>query len=212
MVPWAWFSHTVLGRVSNTDHLLCLQKCSVVAMCCRCAPASDVMIDAAKAAVAIARYPPLGHRSIGAHFPQLNCATLPQSFMMPWMEQNASTVIVMCETVGCLDQIDDVAAIPGVDGILIGTFDLCTSLGVLDDWENPKMREAFSKVGAACHKHGKIFGVAGLNHLPEMLSWVIHHLGARLVISKGDMAIVSDGLKTAHDTLRKLEQRNGAAS
>ena len=163
-------------------------------------------IAAAKAAVAISRYPPLGHRSIGAHFPQLNCATLPQDVMMPWMEKNASTVIVMCETVGCLEQIDDVAAVPGVDGILIGTFDLCTSLGVLNDWENPKIKEALSKVAMACKTHGKIFGVAGLNHLPKVLSWVINDLGARLVISKGDTAIISDGLKAAHDTLRKLVQ------
>lgn len=117
------------------------------------------------------------------------------------MEQNASTVIVMCETVECLNEIDDVAAVVGVDGILIGTFDLSASMGVLNDWGNPKIKEALSKVGEACRKHGKIFGVAGLNHLPHLLAWAIAELDLRLIISKGDMAMVSDGMKAAHDTL-----------
>lgn len=149
----------------------------------------------------------MGRRSCGAHFPQFNCATLGQDLMMPALDQRGSTAIVMCETVECLNEIDGVAAVDGVDGILIGTFDLSIELGILGDWENPKLKEALEKVGMACKKHGKVFGVAGLNHLPAVLTWVINTLGARFVVGKGDMAIVSDGMKASCDAIRALENK-----
>lgn len=113
----------------------------------------------------------------------------------------------MVETVACLDVIDEVASVPGVDVILIGTFDLSTELGILGDWENPKLKKALEKVANACKKHGKVFGVAGLNHLPVVLKWVINVLGARFVVGQGDMQILANGLKSSYETLRGLEDQ-----
>ena len=113
----------------------------------------------------------------------------------------------MCETVECLNEIDGVAAVDGADGILIGTFDLSIELGILGDWETPKLKQALEKIGMACEKHGKLFGVAGLNHLLEVLKWIINTLGARFIVGKGDMAIVSDGMRASYDAIRALENK-----
>lgn len=67
-----------------------------------------------------------------------------------------SLLIPQCETLGCLENIDTIAAMPGVDGIFIGPYDLSVALGKPADMENPALTEAIAHVLAVCHKHGKI--------------------------------------------------------
>jgi len=52
-----------------------------------------------------------------------------------------------------------------------------------------------------------VFVVAGLNHLPDVVKGEISGLGARLIVGKGDMAIVADGMKARHEGLRTLDNK-----
>lgn len=75
-----------------------------------------------------------------------------------YMERsNRQTLLLpQCETVGCLDHIEEIAAMEGVDGIFLGPFDLSIALGCPAEFDTPRMREATERVLAACRDNGKL--------------------------------------------------------
>ena len=83
--------------------------------------------DAERAALAT-RYPPLGERSWGPFGPLW-------SGQAPGTEDANEGVRcwVMIETPGALDEVEEIAATPGVDGLFVGPFDLSLSLGTTPD-------------------------------------------------------------------------------
>lgn len=63
-------------------------------------------------------------------------------------------LIPQCETREALDQIDQIAALPGVDGIFIGPCDLSIALGIPLQFDNPLLLEACERVLRACKQNG----------------------------------------------------------
>jgi 2-keto-3-deoxy-L-rhamnonate aldolase RhmA len=57
-----------------------------------------------------------------------------------------------------LEQIDAIAATPGVDVIFVGTSDLAFSLGHRGQQDHPEVQEALKKIVAAGRAHHKILG------------------------------------------------------
>jgi 4-hydroxy-2-oxoheptanedioate aldolase len=106
--------------------------------------------DAAAAAAAM-RYPPDGIRSYGQTRPRYASTS----------EANADVVLlVMIETVEALDNVDAIAATPGVDGLFVGPVDLGLSLGLPLDFTGsaPAVAEAIDRVVAAAGRAGKFAG------------------------------------------------------
>lgn len=68
-------------------------------------------------------------------------------------------VAIQIETLGALEEADQIAAIEGVDLLFIGPADLSQSLGVLGQPEDPKVWAAIDRVAAACDRHGKAWGI-----------------------------------------------------
>jgi 4-hydroxy-2-oxoheptanedioate aldolase len=69
---------------------------------------------------------------------------------------NDETLIIpQCETKACLENIDEIAAIPGVDGIFIGPYDLSVSLGCPAEFDTPKFTLALKRVLDSCQREGK---------------------------------------------------------
>ena len=69
---------------------------------------------------------------------------------------NRETMLIpQCETIGCLEDIESIAAVDGVDGIFIGPFDLSTALGIPGQFDAPQMVEAIGRILKACKAAGK---------------------------------------------------------
>mgnify|MGYP003296796489 CR=1 FL=1 len=64
-------------------------------------------------------------------------------------------LIPQCETVGCLEELDEIAALPQVAGIFIGPFDLSVALGIPGQFGREEFRSALLKIRDCCHRHGK---------------------------------------------------------
>lgn len=64
-------------------------------------------------------------------------------------------VIPQCETKEAFENIEEIAAIKGVDGIFIGPCDLSISLGVPLQFDSPVLLDAIEKILAVCKKYGK---------------------------------------------------------
>jgi 2-dehydro-3-deoxyglucarate aldolase len=127
--------------------------------------------DDARKAVNAVYYPPTGTRGTGLARAQGYGATFPA--YKEWISENA-VVIVMIEHIDAVEAFDEIMAVPGVDGYIIGPYDLSASLGVPGQFDDPRVIEAIDKVlsaGKAINKPGGIHVVepdmALLNHYIE---------------------------------------------
>jgi 2-keto-3-deoxy-L-rhamnonate aldolase RhmA len=116
--------------------------------------------EEARKAVAATRYPPEGIR--GFAYYRANDYGL--NFKDYAETSNEETlVIVMIETKQAVENIEEIVAVPGIDGILIGPYDLSGSYGIPGQVDSPVMREAGKKVIKACIKSSKAAGLHIVN-------------------------------------------------
>ena len=133
------------------------------------------------------KYPPIGHRSVAGAQPTLNFQSHPMAEATEAVN-SATLLIVMLETPTAINNADKIAAIPGIDSLLIGTNDLCMELGIPGQLDHPKVIEAYQTTIAACQKHGKYAGMGGV-YQPSLMEKYIG-MGARLILGGSDLALM----------------------
>lgn len=70
---------------------------------------------------------------------------------------NRETLLLpQCETKGCLDNIEKIAALEGVDGIFIGPYDLSIGLGIPAQFNEPIFIDAIARILKACKDNNKL--------------------------------------------------------
>lgn len=114
--------------------------------------------DEARAVVRYARYPPDGERGAGGLAPHLGFGVNRPEYLVSANRQ--IMVAIQIETLGAVDNIDEIAAVPGVDVIFIGPNDLHLALGLpAVFWSDAQpFAEAIKKVSAACRREGVALG------------------------------------------------------
>ena len=69
---------------------------------------------------------------------------------------NRETMLIpQCETLGCLEHIEEIAAMEGVDGIFVGPFDLSTAMGIPGQFDAPEFQQALRHIQCVCADAGK---------------------------------------------------------
>jgi 4-hydroxy-2-oxoheptanedioate aldolase len=115
-------------------------------------------VEQVKALVKSAKYPPVGQRSWGG-YSMLQAAGVPAGVYLK--EANSQTLIfAMIETQEALDNLDAIAAVPGLDGLFVGPSDLSIALtnGEKIDRLGAGTIAAMKKVSAACKKNNLVAG------------------------------------------------------
>lgn len=163
--------------------------------------------DDAKRAIDVTKYPPFGKRSLSAGFPHFEYGSPSPEALVKQMNESGSQCFIMIETADALAAVDDIAALPGCDVLLVGSQDLATEIGTMPDWDHPAFWDALQAVGKAAKKHSKIMGIAGLYHRPDILERVINELGAKWVVGAHDVGLLSSGGRTNSDLLRSLQAK-----
>jgi len=118
--------------------------------------------DEARAAVTCCRYPTAGTRSV--YFPQ---RSMNKGGLLGYAGAANDNVIValQVETASCIKNIDEIAAVPGVDMLFLGQNDLCMSMGLYEKYKfpdmytSPELGDATSKLIAAAQKNDVILGI-----------------------------------------------------
>ena len=118
--------------------------------------------DEARHAVSSARYPTQGTRSV--YFPQRSTN---KDGLLGYVGNANKNVIValQVETKSCIDCMEDIAAVPGVDILFLGQNDLCMSMGLYEKYEFPHMytcnelAAATDKLVANAKKNGVTLGL-----------------------------------------------------
>lgn len=70
---------------------------------------------------------------------------------------NRNTMLIpQCETLGCLEHIEEIAAMEGVDGIFVGPFDLSIAMGYPLQFDHPEVVAAIDRILRVCKENGKL--------------------------------------------------------
>jgi len=157
----------------------------------------------ARAVVDHARFAPLGRRSVMGPTPALGYRALPPEKINQAL--NAETlIVVMLESPQGIANAHAIAAVPGVDVVLIGSNDLCNRLGIPGELRHPKLREACESAAQACRAHGKTLGIGGIRGDLELQRDLVQ-LGARFIIAGSDTGYLADAARRDADALRRLD-------
>ncbi|MGC5172756.1 HpcH/HpaI aldolase family protein [Microbacterium sp. DT81.1] len=143
----------------------------------------------ARAAVSAVKHAPLGTRSLAGAAPQLNYRTLPPDRVVQELDQ-ASMVVVMVESRAGLDAVEEIAAVEGIDIVLVGANDLSVELGIAGQMDHPQIDAAFMRVIAACRAGGKTVGLGGLGGWPDLIRSYVA-LGAGYVSTGNDISFLA---------------------
>ncbi len=151
--------------------------------------------------VSYCRYPPAGKRSMTGALPQLDFGQHPIADAASAL--NAATlVVVMLETPEAIERADAIAAVPGVDALLIGTNDLCMEMDIPGAFADERVVAAYGAVIRACKTHGKFPGMGGI-YAPDLMKRYIEQ-GMRLILSGSDFAFMMNGAKGQAAALRAM--------
>jgi len=147
-------------------------------------------VDTAKQAQRIAdafHYPPMGHRSWGGPPPAYGY--LPPNVAEAQKAINDEVLtIAMIESPEGVKNAGDIAAVDGIDVLLIGSFDLTSELGIAGQMGHAKLIDACATVAAACREHGKVLGMGGINNREDAQRYV--GMGARYLGSGTDHSYI----------------------
>ena len=147
------------------------------------------------------KYPPVGHRSMGGTGPHYGLRNVSVGEAAKALNA-ANLTVVMLETPAAIANAEEIAAVPGVDVLLIGTNDLCAEMGIHGDFGNARVTEAYQAMIAACNRHNKFPGMAGVYNEELMARYI--GLGARFILSGNDAALLTAAATARAGALRKM--------
>ena len=143
-------------------------------------------VEQAKALVGWSKYEPVGNRGFGSVAGHTGYGPAGEATAFFETANRDTLIIAQIELASAIEEIDGIAALDGIDALLIGPNDLAISLGVAGQMGSPVLEQAIGKVAEAASKHGKIFGMHGPDSLLER--WIPE--GLTLVMSALDNSML----------------------
>jgi 2-keto-3-deoxy-L-rhamnonate aldolase RhmA len=157
--------------------------------------------EQARALVDAFRFAPMGHRSTGGTNAQFGYR--PPAAAEAQKVLNAEILIIpMIETPLAVENADAIAAIDGIDALLIGTNDLTLEMGISGQVGHARIKSAYAKVASACKRHGKVLGMGGV--YDQELATEYIGMGARLILGANDHALILNAASQRVQFLRGL--------
>lgn len=151
--------------------------------------------DAMRALVERLRYPPAGRRGFGPRRAG-GYGRTPRFWSSPGAEV---ACLAQIESAAGVEAAASIAAVDGVDALVVGCADLSFALGAPQDLEAPALREAVDRVRAACHAAGIAFGIAGSGDLMTLCE--LAGSSAQLLVYSADVRIYAQAMDEAAGAL-----------
>ncbi len=161
----------------------------------RCESASE-----AAEVVKWSKFPPVGRRGCDGGGPDMPYLSMPLDRYLG--EANLQTfVVIQIEEPQAVEVVDEIAAVEGVDVVMLGPGDFSAHCGIPGQLSHPMMLAATRRIAAAAQNAGKHWGmpVAG----PEQARHAIDQ-GARFIASGADIVYVKRGLESLQSQIAEL--------
>jgi 4-hydroxy-2-oxoheptanedioate aldolase len=156
--------------------------------------------DEARQVVRWSKFAPLGTRGIDGANPDMPyCSMDPAEYVRV---ANAETwIVIQIEDPQALKHVDEIAAVEGVDVVMLGPADFSILCGVPGQFEHPKVEEALNVVARAADRHGKAWGT--IASTPERARQLVER-GALWTTCGCDLIWVKNGLEQARADIARM--------
>jgi 2-dehydro-3-deoxyglucarate aldolase/4-hydroxy-2-oxoheptanedioate aldolase len=150
----------------------------------------------AKEVLSYMSYPPHGVRGVATY----NRSAAWGKDLSAINSGRAAKCIIQIESLGALADVDDIAALDGVDILFVGPLDLSFALGTPRDFKNPVFIEATNKVITAAKAHGKVAGILAADAASAI---ELRERGFGFIAIGSDSTILSQALTSTVEALKK---------
>lgn len=159
-------------------------------------------IDEVKQVVDWGKYAPVGNRGFFlSRVTDFGFSDKIDDLPAFFKERNEETLIIpQCETPECLEIIEDICAIEGVDGIFVGPFDLTIALGIPAQFDHPIFKDALARIYKACRDNNKFAFIFGAN--TDQAKFYKDY-GFDAVTCSMDASIMIDAFKSMLETVKE---------
>jgi 2-dehydro-3-deoxyglucarate aldolase/4-hydroxy-2-oxoheptanedioate aldolase len=150
--------------------------------------------------VTCTRYPPAGGRrgaAFGFAHDDFEGGDVVQKM---GMIHERTLVIAMIETQAGLENVDAIAAVPGVDVLWLGHFDMSNFLGIPGQFSHPTFQDAIKRIVGAANKHGKSAGYMAAS--AELGREYLGH-GFRMIATGTDQGMLLEATRAMLDGMRQ---------
>jgi 2-keto-3-deoxy-L-rhamnonate aldolase RhmA len=156
--------------------------------------------DQVHEALSIMKYPPVGQR--GCAFNRGHTDFRPGPLAETMDKANSETLLaIQVETLGAVEHVETIAAIPGVDVLFVGPTDLSIALGVPGQPEAPLLVETVQRVIAACVENGITAGIQA-NDMKFAKHWAAQ--GMQMISYSSETGLLTSAGATAVQALGEM--------
>ena len=190
-----------LVRVPASDYHLIARTLDVGAMGVMVPMVETV--EQARAIVQATKYPPVGRRgsAFGIAHDDYQSSDVPETMASANRE---GLVIAMIETRRGVENVEQIAAVEGIDVLWLGHFDLTASLGIAGQFDHPEYQRSVDRIVAAAQAEGKASGFM-FKSVEEGQAMLAR--GFRCLAYWGDLWIYQQALGQGVAAVRQAAQR-----
>jgi len=152
----------------------------------------------ASAAIDAMKYPPIGHRGYGLGSIVTDLKPRPAQEEVESANRE-SLVIMMIESRAGMEAVEEIAAVPHVDVLFIGPYDLSLSLGIVEQFDNPIFWNGLEKILTAARKNKVAVGLQSSN---TAILKKVRDMGATFLICGTETSVLLEGYKRALAALK----------
>jgi 2-dehydro-3-deoxyglucarate aldolase len=150
-------------------------------------------------AVNYVKYPPIGQRGVGLYRAQ-GYGTKFEKYKK-WVEEEA-IIIAQIEHIEAVENIEDILQVAGIDGTIVGPYDLSGSMGFPGDYNREDVKSALTKVKEACKKYNIPYGFHVIESDPKSLQNRINE-GCTFLAYSVDFFFLGDSARTGMNKIRE---------
>ncbi|KAI1397550.1 Pyruvate/Phosphoenolpyruvate kinase-like domain-containing protein [Hypoxylon fuscum] len=165
-------------------------------------------VEEAQRIVAAAKFPPQGQRGLGSPFAMERFRPVPS--MTQYLQQANGSLLTMVqiETREALEAVEQIAAVPGIDVLFVGPFDLGNNIGhpILDGAMAPELDRAIDRILQATTRAGKkcgFFATSGeqarTTRTPTMAQKCVHKGCGKLYTDPDEVCVYHPGPPVFHE-------------
>jgi 2-keto-3-deoxy-L-rhamnonate aldolase RhmA len=162
--------------------------------------------EEARLAVRTCRFAPIGKRSVTSTYGIFDHRPTPQKEAMRRLNE-LTLVVCMIETVEGLNNVEEIAAVEGVDVLLVGLADLLADMGKPEALDDPDALQAVTRVAEAAKRHGKFAGAGGDQDMARQEEFI--RRGVRFIPTRADDGFLMTG---ASAFVRQLRAAGASAT
>ncbi|KAF2448076.1 HpcH/HpaI aldolase [Karstenula rhodostoma CBS 690.94] len=159
------------------------------------------------------KFPPMGKRSVTMVQPMTQYATNFTYDIIAQVVNDAVLIMPMIETNEGVANVEAIAAVPGVDSLLIGCADLCMELGIPGQYDTELFQSTVERIAAAAEQAStngrKVFvGLGGLEPRPDLIEmFALRHPSIRFAMSGRDMALLLTGMAKQASSINEISTK-----